>query len=58
MVGGPDASKWNWAAGDSPLSKAYGTLGVRGANQKRANNQITEVTDKSSRWLWMKRGDR
>ena len=39
------------------LSKAYGTLGITGANRKRAINNNAEAAEKTSRWLWLKRGE-
>ncbi len=39
------------------LSKAYGTLGITGANRRRAIGNNVEAAEKASRWLWLKRGE-
>ncbi len=39
------------------LSKAYGTLGITGANRRRAIGNNAEAAEKASRWLWLKRGE-
>ena len=39
------------------LSKAYGTLDITGANQRRAIGTSVEAAEKASRWLWLKRGE-
>ncbi len=39
------------------LSKAYGTLGITGANRRRAIGNDVEAAEKASRWLWLKRGE-
>ena len=39
------------------LSKAYGALGIKGANRSRAINNNAEAAEKASRWLWLKRGE-
>ncbi len=39
------------------LSKAYGTLGITGANQRRAIGNNVEAAEKASRWLWLKMGE-
>ncbi len=43
--------------GSHSLSKAYGILGITGANRKRAMNNNAEAAEKASRWLWLKRGE-
>ena len=39
------------------LIKAYGTMGITGANQRRAIGNNVEATEKAFRWLWLKRGE-
>ncbi len=39
------------------LSKAYGTLGITGANRRRAIGNTVEAAEKAFRWLWLKRGE-
>lgn len=35
----------------------YGTLGITGANRRRALSNNVEAAEKASRWLWLKRGE-
>ncbi|KAK0144687.1 hypothetical protein N1851_016943 [Merluccius polli] len=43
-------------AGQS-LCRALRLLGIRGLHNKKAIKNITDVAEKASRWLWIKRGD-
>ncbi|XP_049337547.1 uncharacterized protein LOC125802987 [Astyanax mexicanus] len=39
------------------VHRAFKLLGIRGLLEKRATRNISEVAEKASRWLWIKRGD-
>lgn len=43
-------------AGQS-LIRALKMLGVKGPHHRKAIKNITDATEKSSRWLWIKQGD-
>lgn len=42
-------------AGAEDVCRAFKNNGIAGPHRKRAIRNITDVTEKASRWLWMKR---